>query len=170
MMCLKNKLFIACAFAASVLSEAASTQGRLAWQDCGLLADLRGIELLDYRHEPDPIVLGQPYNITRRFRSLLEKPIRNLTERFWGSNRTAPSVWTPSFSNGPFSRCGNQQYQTSCPLAAFAEFDFTEQHPTTHVAQPEEHRAVEYYYADGVFAGCAVIVYAYVNSAEVLLA
>ena len=53
----------------------------LSWQDCGLLADERGLELLQYAHEPDPIVLGEPYNISRRFRSLLKRPIYNLTER-----------------------------------------------------------------------------------------
>eukprot|EP00438_Fugacium_kawagutii_P004118 Skav212870 [mRNA] locus=scaffold151:64745:65224:- [translate_table: standard] len=134
----------------------------LSWQDCGLLADERGIELLEYSHEPDPIVLGQPYTITRRFRSLLDRPIQNLTEKFQGYRRTGPTVWSPSFAPGPFSRCGNQQFQTPCPLDPRAEFAFREIHPVTHVAAPETHRAVEHYFADGTFVGCVVVVYSYV--------
>ncbi|CAE7023110.1 unnamed protein product [Symbiodinium natans] len=132
----------------------------LSWQDCGLLADERGLELLEYHHEPDPIVLGQPYSITRRFRSLLDRPIRNLTEKFQAYNRSG-EAWSPTFAAGPFSRCGDQQFQTKCPLEPKAEFSFHERHPTTH-AQLGEHRAVEHYFADGAFVGCAVVVYRYV--------
>ena len=32
----------------------------------------------------------------------------------------------------------------------------------THVRQPGSHRAVEHYFADGSFVGCAVVVYSYV--------
>ncbi|CAE7474823.1 unnamed protein product [Symbiodinium pilosum] len=134
---------------------------KLSWQDCGLLADEKGIELLDYTHEPDPIVLGEPYVITRRFRSLLDRPIQNLTETFQSYNRTAPATWTPTFAGGPFSRCGREQYQTRCPLQPKEEFACHEHHPATHVTGAGTHRAVEHYFADGTFVGCAVVVYQY---------
>ena len=143
------------------LSAFATQAAKLSWQDCGLLADERGIELIDYKHEPDPIVLGQPYTITRRFRSLLDRPIRNLTEKFQSYNQTASATWSPSFAGGPFSRCGTAQYQTECPLQPKAEFAFHEHHPATHVQAAGTHRAVEHYFADDTFAGCAVVVYMY---------
>eukprot|EP00931_Biecheleriopsis_adriatica_P092986 TRINITY_DN66736_c0_g1_i1.p1 TRINITY_DN66736_c0_g1~~TRINITY_DN66736_c0_g1_i1.p1 ORF type:complete len:168 (+),score=23.90 TRINITY_DN66736_c0_g1_i1:96-599(+) len=146
-----------------------SVQAALVWQDCGLEADVYGIELQEYGHSPDPIIIGKPYNITRRFRSRLDRPIHDLTERFWGTNRTAPEVWGPTFERGPFSRCGNKQYQTSCPLAPGASFAFAEGHPSTHAVLPGEHRAVEHYFADGIFVGCAVDVYSYAAGSQVVV-
>lgn len=50
-----------------------------------------------YSHAPDPIVVGEPYSITRRFRLLLDRPIQNLTEKFWGYKQTGPAVSWCSF-------------------------------------------------------------------------
>lgn len=133
----------------------------LQWQDCRLLSDVPGIVMLERRHEPDPILIGQPYNITRRFKSLLDVPIQNLTEAFSTTQRTSTGAWEPAFSRPPFGRCGKEQYQTRCPLAAGSEFSLHETHPRTHVSRPGQHRSVEHYYADGVYAGCAVVVYSY---------
>merc|ERR1711879_491701 len=108
--------------------------------------------VLEYSHQPDPIIIGQPFVITRRFRSLMDKPIMNLTEKFQSYTRTG-STWNQTFRNGPFSRCGSEQYQTACPLEAGTEFAFHEKHPSTHVALPGDPRAVEHYFADDVFAG-----------------
>ncbi|CAJ1423004.1 unnamed protein product [Effrenium voratum] len=130
----------------------------LSWQDCGLLADVRGLELLSYSHEPDPIVLGEAYTITRHFRTLL--PIQNLTEQFWSYERNG-TEWSFVFGNGPFSRCGAADFQSRCPLPAGAELRFRERHPGTAAARPGRHRAVEHYFSDGVFAGCVVAVYDY---------
>eukprot|EP00930_Biecheleria_cincta_P091187 TRINITY_DN80686_c0_g1_i1.p1 TRINITY_DN80686_c0_g1~~TRINITY_DN80686_c0_g1_i1.p1 ORF type:complete len:177 (+),score=22.57 TRINITY_DN80686_c0_g1_i1:25-531(+) len=159
----------AAALLTAVVARAASGE-KLVWQDCGLLADSRSIQLLEYRHEPDPIVIGQPYKITRRFRSLLNFSIGNLTEKFWTTERNASGSWKPAFQQPPLSRCGAEQYQTTCPLSAHAEFGFAEGHPSTHVKQPGEHRSIEHYYADGVFAGCAVVVYSYEMAAQKLIA
>mmetsp|Transcript_40065 Transcript_40065/g.74695 ORF Transcript_40065/g.74695 Transcript_40065/m.74695 type:complete len:167 (+) Transcript_40065:78-578(+) len=153
---------------ATVWAAWASEAEKLSWQDCGLLADERGIEMLAYAHEPDPIVLGQPYSIVRRFRSLLDRPIQNLTEKFQGYVKVPGlAEWSESFGAGPFSRCGDEQFQTKCPLESGAEFTFRERHPITHVTSPETHKAVEHYFADGVFVGCAVVEYSYVAPSSV---
>ena len=135
---------------------------KLQWQDCGLLADERGLEMLEYSHAPDPIVVGEPYSITRRFRLLLDRPIQNLTENFWGYKQTGPAAWSPTFAPPVFSRCGAEQFQTKCPLEPHAVFAFHEQHPGTHVVAAGKHKAIEHYFADGIFVGCGVVEYSYV--------
>mmetsp|Transcript_50412 Transcript_50412/g.155901 ORF Transcript_50412/g.155901 Transcript_50412/m.155901 type:complete len:183 (+) Transcript_50412:47-595(+) len=139
----------------------------LAWQDCGLLADVRGIELLAYSHTPDPIQVGQSYSILRTFRSLLGEPIRSLTEEFWSFNRSAvdSTRWSSYFHNGPFNRCGQEDYQIGCPLAPHSNFSFEDHHPAARGHGIHgEHRSVEHYFVNGHFAGCAVVVYQYSNT------
>uniref|UniRef100_A0A7S1WH96 Transmembrane 9 superfamily member n=1 Tax=Alexandrium catenella TaxID=2925 RepID=A0A7S1WH96_ALECA len=141
----------------------------LVWQDCGLLADVPAVEIVEYSHTPDPIQVGQPYVIRRKFRSLLDKPIGNFSEEFWSYNRSAEDSeqWSSYFHNGPFSRCGAKDYQISCPLQPRTTFLFEDHHPASKGHGPHgEHRAVEHYYVDGRFAGCVVVVFEYSNSSS----
>eukprot|EP00933_Yihiella_yeosuensis_P028894 TRINITY_DN22666_c5_g1_i1.p1 TRINITY_DN22666_c5_g1~~TRINITY_DN22666_c5_g1_i1.p1 ORF type:complete len:200 (+),score=16.42 TRINITY_DN22666_c5_g1_i1:60-602(+) len=157
-----------CLYALLALAASSGATG-LEWQDCSLLADVKGLTLLEYSHKPDPIVLGQPYSITRRFKNLLGRQIHELNETVEGYNQTisGSEAWAPaSFKNGPFSRCGTKDFQTACPIAADEEFRFEEAHPTTHVVKPGKHRAIEHYYADGVYAGCVAVVYSYAAAPE----
>merc|ERR1712039_518049 len=119
-------------------------------------------------HHPDPIIIGQPYTIFRRFRSLLPADMYSLKEEFWGFNRSRmnSSQWSEIFHIDPFDRCGTKEYQTVCPIQPRGEFTFNETHPATSVRLPGEHRSVQHYFVNGQFAGCAVIVYNYEDAAS----
>ena len=118
-----------------------------------------------YSHSPDPIIHGKSNNINKTWLFQSPRPgdmsIRNLTEQVWVSHRNSSNVpWVLYFSN-TFELC--KFHSDVCQVQNRALFSFGDHHPPSRSAFYPEFRAVEHYFVNGVFAGCATASYSQVT-------
>ena len=141
----------------------------VSWQDCSLQSQVPALRLLSYTHSPDPIVHDRNNTISKSWR--LEPglgPLRSLREHVSVSRRTsALAPWEAYFEN-IFDLCAPPSHPSLCSgsLVPGSSFTYDDHHPPSRSPFSPLYQAIEHYYVNGVFAGCATIVYDAVNSSR----
>lgn len=138
-----------------------SATAELKWEDCGLESDSPSLLLRTYSHQPADIIADQPSNISKSWWYFGEKPLLGLSERVV-IDRKLPGdqEWSPYFNNS-FNVCGSGKFEHSniCPVAPNKSFSYTDHHAASH-SPPAKFRAREEYFDnEGVWIGCATVVY-----------
>ena len=131
----------------------------LKWQDCSLQAEQPLLRLTQYTHSPDPIVHGKNNTIIKRFEYAAPGlgPIQSLREQVNVSHRgAADEPWRLYFSND-FDLCSI--HPDLCGTLPGAQVSFSDKHPPSHTSFSPHFQAIEHYFVNGLFAGCATIVY-----------
>lgn len=137
----------------------------LQWQDCGLQADRWDLVLQAYAHNPDPIVYNATSTISKTWLytaggvGVATAPtITNLTEVVDVDRMLPDGTWQSFFSN-TFDICDPSAHPGLCPWPAGEERSYVDNHPASQTAFYATFRARERYFVNGVWGGCATIVY-----------
>ena len=145
----------------------------LQWQDCGLQTDMHLLHMTQYSHSPDPIIDGSTWINRKTWRSSATWAIRNLTEIVTIYRQDRAGVWVQYFQNN-FSPCDSHREHSDnaahaggplCPICPGCSFTIVDTHSSPSHYYPT-YRAVGHVWADGIFAGCATVVYHVAPSAD----
>ena len=134
----------------------------LRWQDCGLQTDRPMLQLLEYAHSPDPLVYRRWNNISKRWQFKdLEQPgatLLTLREKVQVARRNSSTApWETYFQN-EFDVCAHHKGICGA-IKSPGTFAYSDHHPPTSSVYSKHFRAIEYFYVNGVFAGCATVLY-----------
>ena len=141
----------------------------VSWQDCNLMAQVPALRLLSYTHSPDPIVHDRNNSISKRWQLMPGLgPLRSLREHVTVSRRkSALAAWEAYFEN-TFDLCASSSHPSLCSgsIGPGSNFTYEDEHPPSRGPFSPHYQAIEHYYVNGVFAGCATVVYDAIDSSR----
>jgi hypothetical protein len=130
----------------------------LSWQDCGLQSEIPALRLKAYQHAPDPIVYNSSSIITKQWKYTGDGYMKTFTETVVVARRSENHAPWEIYFNNSFDICA--YHDGICgSVHSGGEFTYYDNHPPSVSLFYPYFRAIEHYYVNGIFSGCATIVY-----------